>query len=257
MAKHTYGLATIKIGDIASDGGVATSFVEVGETVIGTAKMTSEDATTTDFNIEESDSPIESIVSTPSKITLVWSTYNVDSVTLGKFLGGTITPAIFVGQISTLGTLTGGTGYGNGTYTDVPLTGGAGSGARATVVVAGGIVTSVTITTKGAGYVASNALSALAANIGGGGTGFSQVVTTVVPTAVSEQYELPDALPAVEKSIEVTDKKGNVVTYPRAKIATKLSLSFTKDALGQLDMSSTILQPTKAGVKRMKIVYAV
>jgi hypothetical protein len=55
-------------------------------------------------------------------------------------------------------TFTAGTGYTNGTYTNVALTGGSGVGAFATVVVAGGIVTAVTITQPGQGYTVGNVL---------------------------------------------------------------------------------------------------
>jgi hypothetical protein len=95
-------------------------------------------------------------------------------------------PVLPLGGILTTGALTAGSGYtNNGTYTNVTLTGGAGTGAKATIVVAGNAVTSVTITTPGTGYVAGNSLSASAANIGTSGSGFAIVVNTVDPTAVS------------------------------------------------------------------------
>jgi hypothetical protein len=78
--------------------------------------------------------------------------------------------------ISALGTITGGSGYGNGTYTNVPLTGGSGTGAVATsIVVSVGTVTSVTIATNGTGigYAYGDTLSASNANLGGTGSGFS------------------------------------------------------------------------------------
>jgi len=55
-------------------------------------------------------------------------------------------------------TFTAGTGYTNGTYTNVALTSGSGVAAFATVVVAGGVVTSVTITQPGQGYVVGDVL---------------------------------------------------------------------------------------------------
>lgn len=83
------------------------------------------------------------------------------------------------GSLELLGSLVGGTLYTAGTYTNVPLTGGHGSGAQATVIVAGGAVTSVTLTTVGSGYQVSDVLSAAAANIGGTGSGFSITVQTI------------------------------------------------------------------------------
>jgi hypothetical protein len=81
--------------------------------------------------------------------------------------------------ITAFSTLVAGSLYTNGTYTNIPLTGGAGTGARATIVVSSNQVTSVTITTAGNGYVVGNVLSANAANIGGTGSGFAFTVTQV------------------------------------------------------------------------------
>jgi len=83
------------------------------------------------------------------------------------------------GGLLTYNTLTGGSLYVNGTYTVVPLTGGAGTGAQATIVVSGGAVTSVTITSAGSGYVVGNTLSASNTNLGGAGSGFSIKVETI------------------------------------------------------------------------------
>jgi len=89
-------------------------------------------------------------------------------------------PVVVSGKIKTLGALTAGSGYSaDGTYTNVALTGGSGSGAKATIVVAGGAVTDVTITDAGTGYKAGDSLSASAANIGGGGSGFAIAVADV------------------------------------------------------------------------------
>jgi hypothetical protein len=65
-----------------------------------------------------------------------------------------------VGGVNAITLTAGGTTYTNGTYTNQALTGGSGSGATATIVVAGGIVTSVTIFSKGKNYVVGDALSA-------------------------------------------------------------------------------------------------
>ena len=81
--------------------------------------------------------------------------------------------------VVSLGSITGGSSYTNGTYLNVSLTDGAGSGAVANIVVSGGAVTSVTLTQGGSGYVVGNTLSAAASTIGGTGSNFSVPVATV------------------------------------------------------------------------------
>jgi hypothetical protein len=87
--------------------------------------------------------------------------------------------SIVQSPVATLGVITGGSAYTAGTYFDVPLTGGSGSGALATITVAGGAVTAVTITNGGLQYGVADALSAAATNIGGTGSGFSVLVASV------------------------------------------------------------------------------
>lgn len=89
------------------------------------------------------------------------------------------------GGLGVLGALVGGTGYAGGlsnVYNFVPLTGGAGSGAQATITVTNGVVTGVTLqaVTIGSGYAVGNVLSASNALLGGSGTGFSITVQSVV-----------------------------------------------------------------------------
>jgi len=97
---------------------------------------------------------------------------------------GTTVVAITTSNIKTLGTITPGSGYVNGSYPNVTLTGGSGSGAKATIGVSGGAVTTVTITARGAGYAVGNVLSATAASLGGTGAGFSIPVTAIYAQAI-------------------------------------------------------------------------
>lgn len=89
--------------------------------------------------------------------------------------GGTLGASV---PIATLGAITPGSAYTNGTYSGVSLTGGSGSGATANITVAGGAVTVVTLVNPGTGYAIGNTLSATAASIGGTGSGFSIPVAT-------------------------------------------------------------------------------
>jgi len=115
---------------------------------------------------------------------LYLDTYNTQ-VVLGLIISGSGIPAntyvtaIKTSSVKTLGTITGGSGYVNGTYTNVTLTGGSGSGAKATVTVALGAVTAVTVTSRGAGYQVGDVLSASNTELGGTGAGFSVPVATL------------------------------------------------------------------------------
>lgn len=91
MATKSIGLTSWKMGAIAGDGGMGTSLTQVGATVADSAAMTTETGTTSDFNIEESDSPFYSIESTPGRVVLALSTFDVDLDTMARFWGGTVT----------------------------------------------------------------------------------------------------------------------------------------------------------------------
>jgi len=89
-------------------------------------------------------------------------------------------PVSGVNSIAGLGVITPGSGYVNaGTYAAVALTGGTGSGATANITVWQGAVTAVEIVAKGTGYAQNDVLSAAAANIGTGGTGFAVTVASI------------------------------------------------------------------------------
>lgn len=97
------------------------------------------------------------------------------------YTNGTYTgvPMISSKQLTTVNAIVGGSLYTDGVYTNVPLTGGTGTGAQATVTVAGAAVTTVVVTAGGVGYTVGDTVSALAANIGGTGSSFAATVNAV------------------------------------------------------------------------------
>lgn len=98
------------------------------------------------------------------------------------YVNGTYTSVPFTSaSVRTFGTLTAGSGYVDGTYFNVPLTGGTGTGALATIQVTGGAVVTCLLTRGGLGYTASDTLSASNTNLGGSGSGFAIVVSSISP----------------------------------------------------------------------------
>jgi len=96
-----------------------------------------------------------------------WYTDNDDGVGFGP-----VSYTIYGGAVG-VQIVDAGESYTDGTYTAVPLTGGTGSSAQATIVVSGNVITSVTITAAGSGYSVGDLLSASSASIGGTGSGLS------------------------------------------------------------------------------------
>ena len=110
--------------------------------------------------------------------TVVKNSHVVTSTSIG-FASSAPAPA---GVILTLdaASLVAGSGYADGSYTDVALTGGDGTGATADITVSGGEVTAVTLVEGGTDYSVGNTLSADDADLGGdGGSGFAIDVATV------------------------------------------------------------------------------
>jgi len=138
-------------------------------------------------------------------------------------------------NVATLGTITGGSAYTNGTYTGVVMTLSSGSTATtyptATIVVSGGAVTSVTLTSNGVGFKdTTTVLTAPAASIGGTGSGFSVPVASLASgtgnTAVGYQ-----ALTA-----DTTGSQNTSVGY---QAAYKITTGSYNDAFGYFALGNT------------------
>lgn len=142
-----------------------------------------------DWVTSESETVTTSTVDSFSGVSALYlNTYNGD-VVVGQDVSGTniatgsSVTAITTSNIKTLGTITGGSGYANATYTNVTLTGGSGNGAKATIIVAGGTVTTVTLTDRGQGYLVGDTLSAASGDIGGGSS-FSVPIAAIYQQSV-------------------------------------------------------------------------
>lgn len=90
MARKTVkGLVKVEFSDIAADGGIGSTFTQFGDTVKDSFSLTETDPTTQDFNIEESDDPIDTITTAKGVESAAWSTYNVEPDYMVIMFGGT------------------------------------------------------------------------------------------------------------------------------------------------------------------------
>lgn len=109
-----------------------------------------------------------------------WTTDNDNGVGFGP------TPIEPTGSLATVTITNQGSGYVNGTYTNVPLNGAVGTGALATVVVSSNLVFSVVVTAGGVNYVHNEAITINNVDIGGAGSGFASFVNDLSTYAPSD-----------------------------------------------------------------------
>jgi hypothetical protein len=136
--------------------------------------------------------------------------------------------SIVQGVLSGLGTITGGSGYVNGTYQKVPLTGGKGQYAFADIVVAGGVVTTVSIRDGGSFYIVGDVLTASTANLGNSGSGFSVPVTNINnSTGVSwlgDNFETVLLYGSLREAVIFQKGESDMVNYYESKYQESLAL---------------------------------
>jgi hypothetical protein len=116
-------------------------------------------------------------------------TQNISSGSVIEFVRGasplifesTLTQGNFVDNIVIV---SGGSGYTDGQYFDVPLTGGTGTGLRSNIIVASGAVTEITVTNSGLNYTSDFNITSAPAILGGG----SGLVLAAKISTVSRQY---------------------------------------------------------------------
>lgn len=81
--------------------------------------------------------------------------------------------SIIQAAVNSLGNIVGGSGYVNGNYFNVTLTGGTGSSCTADVTVTGNAVTAVSLVNGGCYYTTGDVLTTANTNLGGIGSGFT------------------------------------------------------------------------------------
>jgi len=139
-------------------------------------------------------------------------------------------PATIVqGQISLLGSVTGGSLYSDGLYQNISLTGGSGSGAIADILISGGAITTVTLKFGGQFYKAGDTLSASTSDIGSSGSGFSIPVSAISNSTgtswLGDNFDPVLLYGAMREAMLFMKGEQDLVTYYEQKY---------QEALGQL-----------------------
>ena len=158
--------------------------------------------------------------------------------------------SIVQGIIRLLGTIAGGSGYTNGSYYRVPLTGGTGSGASADIIVSGGSITAVTLRSGGSFYTVGDSLTASTTTLGAG-SGFAVPVQTLInadgSSWLGDNYSPALLYGALVEAYIFMKGEQDMMTYYETKF---------KEALGQLNRLGTGLERGDAyrdGQARIKV----
>jgi hypothetical protein len=135
---------------------------------------------------------------------------------------------IVQGGIAGFGTIVGGSGYTDGVYENVSLTGGDGSNGTATITVLGGAVTALTLVNPGYLYLVGNSLSAATSTIGGTGIGFSVPVNNIQNAAgtswLGENFESVLLYGSLREAIIFQKGEQDLVAYYEQKYQESLAL---------------------------------
>ena len=139
-------------------------------------------------------------------------------------------PTIVQGQISASSVSNGGSLYVPGTYENIFLTGGTGSGAVATITVgSSGAVTACTVTNGGSFYIVGDKLSANTIDIGGSGSGFTLTINALTnstgQTWLGDNYDPVLFYGALREAMVFQKQEADVVKQIEDKY---------QEALGQL-----------------------
>jgi hypothetical protein len=90
MATYGNGLTSVSFADIAGDGGIGTSWSELGSTEAGSMQWQGSEGTKTEFFIEEQTDPV--LVKTQAgSNTITWNCLDFSPTKMEEMFGGTVT----------------------------------------------------------------------------------------------------------------------------------------------------------------------
>jgi hypothetical protein len=72
-------------------------------------------------------------------------------------------------------------------------------------------------------------------------------------TAPNKIWSAPDTAANIEKSVKITPKAGKIINIVRAKIVAKINYKLSKNGIFMVDITATVLTPTKAATASITV----
>lgn len=69
--------------------------------------------------------------------------------------------------------------------------------------------------------------------------------------STQDKWEAPNSILTVEKSIRITPKQGLKFEIPRMRLISKINAEFSKKGILLIEVSGTVMQPSKTGTPKM------
>ena len=136
--------------------------------------------------------------------------------------------SIVKGQVAGFAAPVGGSGYVDGYYENISLTGGSGQFVSVNITVAGGAVTTVTLVNPGALYIDGDILTCANTYLGNTGSGFSVTVNNIANAAgtswVGDNFETVLLYGALREAVIFQKGEQDMVNYYEQKYQESLGL---------------------------------
>ena len=91
MAKYVYGIKSIKFGTVEATAAMPASLTQWAQTVEGSLTLSEAEDTTKDFKVEESATPVKTVISETGALTITWRAYDLLPALIAVVKGGTAT----------------------------------------------------------------------------------------------------------------------------------------------------------------------
>ena len=102
MPRYITGLASVEYGTPTGTAAMPDPMTKFSETVKGSLKISESDPSVKDLEVEESDAPLDQIITSSMVLTASWNVYDIAADKVEVFKGGTVSTAKYSAPAKTV-----------------------------------------------------------------------------------------------------------------------------------------------------------